>query len=216
MYNMARMSDSDRPERFIRVVGKREPPMTDRTRPATYGNSSEALCRSCALCCDGTIFSRVPLEPDEVASIRSMDFEVFDTENKAYLSQPCAKLSLGSCSAYAARPNNCRTFRCRVLQRLEAGELSTEQAHALVNEATSLNSTLDELLSSVGERSWGIWKRLDELVKTEKLEFESIELSKGHSRLGKQAALLQHLIDTEFRTTSMRALSARMDDLSKK
>jgi hypothetical protein len=26
VYNMARMSDSDRPERFIRVVGKREPP----------------------------------------------------------------------------------------------------------------------------------------------------------------------------------------------
>jgi hypothetical protein len=83
-----------------------------------------------------------------------------------------------------------------------------------VNEAAALASTLRELLSFVGDPTWTIWKRLEELALSENLPLESIEFSNRHARLGMHAVLLRDPIDTEFRTTQLQALSARMDDLT--
>jgi uncharacterized protein len=172
-----------------------------RSLPIVSPESSQGLCQTCALCCDGTIFSHVPIEPTEVASIRSVGLEVFDAENNAHFVQPCMKLENTSCSIYANRPETCRNFRCRVLRRLEVGELSTERAHSLVNQAKTLISALRDLLVSQGDPTRSIWKRLDELAKAESLQLESPEFSRRHSPLGMHAVVLQHLIDTEFRTT---------------
>ena len=50
------------------------------------------------------------------------------------LRQPCAALGPSGCTAYEARPSTCRTFQCLLLKALAEGEVSFEEAHALVDE----------------------------------------------------------------------------------
>jgi hypothetical protein len=105
---------------------------------------AQSLCLSCGLCCDGTLFSQVPFASDEIAPMRALGFAVIQVRHPAYAIQPCAKWVGGSCTVYAMRPQNCRDFRCRLLQRYEAGEVSLEDALTLVRRALSLAATADQ------------------------------------------------------------------------
>jgi len=112
-----------------------------RSLPVVSVDVSQSVCRVCGLCCDGALFSRVPLDRAEIPTISDLGFGIVQVSHPAYFTLPCPKFVGGSCSVYAQRPQNCRDFRCRLLQRLEAGELSTENALALVRRATSLAGT---------------------------------------------------------------------------
>src|SRR5258708_39500517 len=81
------------------------------------------LCRSCGLCCDGSLFGRVALGPGEVAAARRHGLRI--VEGGKGFEQPCGALSTraartGSehvCSCYEERPRACRTFACRLYDR---------------------------------------------------------------------------------------------------
>ena len=118
---------------------------------------------------------------------------------QAYFPQPCAKLVESSCSVYAQRPGNCRGYRCRVLRRLEKGELEVEEAHSLVQKARELTSGVDSLLASIEDRSGTLWTRLESFAKAEHLQLDSIEFSQRHPMLGMHATVLLNLLETEFR-----------------
>jgi hypothetical protein len=79
----------------------------------------EALCRSCGLCCDGSLFGRVPLEPSEVPIARKNRLPVLERGNA--FEQPCSALRAQgddhACSAYSDRPRACRAFTCRLYDR---------------------------------------------------------------------------------------------------
>jgi len=166
--------------------------------PAVSDGTSQSLCQSCALCCDGTLFSKVPLDPAEAGILPNLGFDVVAAEHPAHFTQPCVKLVDSSCSVYAERPKNCRAYRCRILRRLENGELSAGEAQALVNKVKSLASTASELLASIGDRSSGLCARLEELAKRENLKLEDSEFSRRHSLLGMHIIMLRHLLDEEF------------------
>ncbi len=80
----------------------------------------ETLCRSCGLCCDGSLFGRVPLAPAELPGAKKRRLHVLGG-GRAF-EQPCAALStLGTqcaCSIYPDRPGACRAFTCRLYERL--------------------------------------------------------------------------------------------------
>ena len=103
-----------------------------RSLPVVSAETSQSLCQDCGLCCNGTLFNRVPLALAELQPLRILGFDILEVLEQAYFPQPCAKLSECGCSVYPERPNNCRSYRCNVLQRLEQGELDFEQARALV------------------------------------------------------------------------------------
>lgn len=81
------------------------------------------LCQSCGFCCDGSLFGRVPLRADEVASARRNRLAVLDS-GRAF-EQPCTALSVSegpsgrrqACSIYDERPAACRSFACRLYAR---------------------------------------------------------------------------------------------------
>jgi Fe-S-cluster containining protein len=79
----------------------------------------EALCRSCGLCCDGSLFGCVTLEPEEARVARKSRLRVLQRGNA--LEQPCSALSTlddrCACSIYSDRPLSCRTFTCRLYER---------------------------------------------------------------------------------------------------
>jgi hypothetical protein len=76
------------------------------------------LCQSCGLCCDGSLFGRVGLQPEEVEPARKMRLRVVES-GKAF-DQPCAALEADQgcrCSIYDERPLACRNFVCRLYDR---------------------------------------------------------------------------------------------------
>lgn len=75
------------------------------------------------MCCDGTLFGRARLEPDEVAVAKKNRLAI--VANEGSFDQPCSALAAGGCTIYDERPLACRRFVCRLHERLrtEGGDL---------------------------------------------------------------------------------------------
>ncbi len=109
----------------------------------------EALCQACGLCCDGTLFTRVPLTVDEV--VPAVKLNVITTPTNArYVPQRCAALNGTVCQVYAERPLACRRYECLLFAALREGEASLAEALEVVRRAQSLaaskDASLDEYL----------------------------------------------------------------------
>lgn len=105
---------------------------------APLADPAEALCTRCALCCDGSLFGQVPLGEGEADAARRLRLALVPGRAGAeVLPQPCPALRGRWCAHYDARPRACRTYRCLLLQALDAGELTLDEALATVDEARS-------------------------------------------------------------------------------
>jgi Fe-S-cluster containining protein len=108
-----------------------------------------ALCQACGLCCDGSLFGRVDLEPAEVDRARRRRLRVI-ASGKSF-EQPCSALAEApegpggrrSCTFYEERPLSCRRFVCRLHEELRRETESFEGALAVVRRARSLLASLD-------------------------------------------------------------------------
>jgi len=103
--------------------------------------SAETVCQACAMCCDGTLFTRVPLTPDDVAPAEV--HAVTSPTGARFLPQPCAALSGTRCAVYAQRPTACRRFECLLVAALRDGEVSEAGALELVAKARALQRQQD-------------------------------------------------------------------------
>jgi len=92
----------------------------------------ETLCLACGLCCDGSLFGRVPLAPDDARTHLRV------IASGASFEQPCSALVGGACRVYTTRPRACRAFTCKLYERhiREGGPLETRLA--VVRRARSL------------------------------------------------------------------------------
>jgi Fe-S-cluster containining protein len=101
-----------------------------------------ALCQACGLCCDGSLFGRVDLEPGEVDRARALRLRVIGSGRS--FEQPCSALGEGtpdgrrSCSIYEERPAACRRFECRLHEKLGREGGSLDEPLAIVRRARSL------------------------------------------------------------------------------
>lgn len=110
--------------------------------PSPERGAAEALCTRCALCCDGSLFGQVPLAAGEADAARRLRLAPVPGRGGAEaLPQPCAALRGRLCAHYEGRPRACRAYRCMLLQALDAGELTIDEAAAIVDEA---RARLDE------------------------------------------------------------------------
>lgn len=102
------------------------------------------LCQRCGLCCDGTLFSHVPLRPEEVEPARRNRLDVGTlADGTPVLRQGCTALCERRCTAYTERPKACRQYTCRLFTELASGRVSSEQALAVVDEAHALLARLE-------------------------------------------------------------------------
>ena len=147
--------------------------------------SLEALCQSCGLCCDGSLFTRVPLGvsekvPEEKLAVVTNDY------GARHVPQRCAALSGSVCQVYAERPLACRRYECLLFGALREGEVSLPEALEVVRRAQALvasrararglprlplrasavrvssrlrtaSQALSPTLSPAGERETGFW-----------------------------------------------------------
>jgi hypothetical protein len=109
-----------------------------------------ALCQACGLCCDGSLFGRVDLEPDEVEPARRHGLHVLD-DGRCF-EQPCAalvpldavaELPGRACSTYEHRPASCRRFVCRLYDRHRREGGSLEPRLAAVRRVRQLLAALE-------------------------------------------------------------------------
>lgn len=117
---------------------------------------TEQLCLACGLCCDGTLFDHVVLQPgDDAKRLKSLDLPVTLSRGKepvARLPQPCAALCADrTCRAYAHRPKQCRTYECMVFQDARSGRLEHAAALRLVRRARRQADRVRQLLRRLGD-----------------------------------------------------------------
>jgi len=127
---------------------------------------STRLCLACGLCCDGTLFkdvalqpgdeaakharcSRVPASPASAASIQP-------TRAKLSVSrwpQPCACLGTDvRCLIYTDRPSRCRDFECHLLQQVLAGAREIAEALRLIQRTRKAADQVRRLLRELGDQ----------------------------------------------------------------
>ncbi len=115
---------------------------------------TDTLCTRCGLCCDGTLFAEVELSGrGEATQLEAMGLDIDSDGALESLPLPCAALKGTRCSVYAHRPHVCRTFECRLLKDVRAGEVTVEQAGALIGEAHEQLAHLRTLLAALGQRA---------------------------------------------------------------
>ncbi len=119
--------------------------------PSAHERAS-TLCRACGFCCDGTIYTCVPVDAEDATRLH---LDVVDGAGR--LVQPCDHLRGTSCAIYEARPKACARYRCRLLERLDAGEVDLEVALARVEKVKRLRGSLEELLP---EGRGSVWDRV--------------------------------------------------------
>ncbi|RKH00939.1 YkgJ family cysteine cluster protein [Corallococcus carmarthensis] len=94
------------------------------------------LCLHCGMCCDGTLFTQVPLQPAEAEALRQRGLSLKVKEDGAVvLPQRCAALEGLCCTVYAERPEACRRYRCQLFNALAEAEVSLEEAKGIVDTA---------------------------------------------------------------------------------
>jgi uncharacterized protein len=111
-------------------------------------STSESLCLSCGLCCDGTLYGGVGLEGEDQARLARRSLPVVPSHTGVSLRQPCAAHIEGACSIYEDRPGACARYRCALLKQVDAGEVSTSAALALVRETRTLVARVRERLAA--------------------------------------------------------------------
>ncbi|MGF1445380.1 MAG: YkgJ family cysteine cluster protein [Pikeienuella sp.] len=132
---------------------------------------AEALCLSCGLCCDGSLFWAVPVGAGETVPTP------LDAEGR--LRQPCACFD-GACTIYAQRPAACRSFDCRVLQTVQAGRRDIAWAEGEIRAMRKILAELDILLPG-GAPS--IYRRAAEFLAKHQNEIETAAFQRRHRRL---------------------------------
>lgn len=103
--------------------------------------AADTVCQACALCCDGTLFTRVPLAAEDAAPPEV--HAVTTATGGRYLPQPCAALEGTRCTVYAQRPMACRRFECLLLTALRDGEVTEAGALEVVAKARALEAAGD-------------------------------------------------------------------------
>jgi Fe-S-cluster containining protein len=106
-----------------------------------------ALCQSCGMCCDGSLFGRARLTSSEVDLARRLHLPV--VANGRSFALPCpALVTRGAdrqCEVYADRPEACRQFVCALYARHERTGRSLDEGLAVVRRAKALLVFLDHV-----------------------------------------------------------------------
>ncbi|HLK99940.1 MAG TPA: YkgJ family cysteine cluster protein [Myxococcaceae bacterium] len=98
--------------------------------------SLSTLCQHCGLCCDGTLFTSVPLRPTEVEPLRRLSLPIIArADGSPGMAQRCAALEGRGCTVYSERPEACRRYHCHLFTALSEGEVSLEESLGVVDEA---------------------------------------------------------------------------------
>lgn len=88
------------------------------------------LCKSCGLCCDGTLFSKVKARPVNPLIVKELSLD----DSLGYFKLPCSCLVNTTCSIYEERPTICQDFFCKQIKLFKKNVLTQEDVRKNINE----------------------------------------------------------------------------------
>jgi Fe-S-cluster containining protein len=119
-------------------------------------DASNELCLECGLCCNGVIFARGQLQPeDDPARLRALGLDLLPvpksgSEGRKF-KQPCAAFDGFSCRIYKDRPTYCRQFECLLLKSVQSGETEVPAALRQIRSARRRVKAVKRLLRELGD-----------------------------------------------------------------
>lgn len=122
-----------------------------------------ALCTACGACCNGTLFDEVPLAHDEIALGKRLSLPIMACGDEAAMALPCPRLEVATCTIYADRPSTCRTFRCGLLEDVEADVTPLHDALARVEALRAASARVRALLPDTS-RGTPIFRAIDDVA----------------------------------------------------
>ena len=111
-------------------------------------SQAQTLCKSCGLCCNGSLFIWTKLKSVELVSAQALGLKVFGSEpSQRGFSQPCS-LWDGQCTIYASPnyPHACRTYKCKLLKEVIDEITLLPDALTLVQQAKEMITELEVFL----------------------------------------------------------------------
>lgn len=172
----------------------------------------QSLCVQCGLCCDGTIFERARVFPeDDLTQLEINGFILLTAAERRGFALPCHHQQGRVCAVYQQwRPTVCHTFRCRLLRRFEAGELTWEEAHARIERTVALADQIRaQLPSQRDHKRTSLKQRMADWQQAQTAA--GVDVQRTFARLLLDFASLQHILDQHFR---LKPKQASADTLS--
>jgi Fe-S-cluster containining protein len=107
------------------------------------------LCIACGLCCDGTLFKDVELQPgDNPERLRELSIPLM----KSKFPQPCFALCSNlACRIYEDRPNRCRQFECALFLEVRDDKIPAETALKTIAQTRKRAEKVRRLLRQLGD-----------------------------------------------------------------
>lgn len=90
-------------------------------------------------------------EGDVLGPLTAAGAEFVTKETETCFLLPCPAFRGGCCSIYETRPTICQEYRCRLLRRYEAGEVSFEEAQELISRTMALRDRVRPALIAIAE-----------------------------------------------------------------
>ncbi len=120
--------------------------------PAPASTSAARLCAACGMCCDGTLFHSVVLQPaDSPRALAAHGLRVKRKRAESFFHQPCPAHGNGTCAIYPDRPTRCRAFDCRQLLQVATGETTEPEALATIQKARAQVTHVTNLIDQITE-----------------------------------------------------------------
>ena len=168
---------------------------------------AQNLCLKCGICCDGTLFKDVELQPsDDAARLRQLGLELrkgpvarSKCEHQTRrtptpptsLAQPCLALCGNlECRIYAERPTHCRDFECALFIAVAGGELETTAAQRAIGLARQRAERVRRLLRALGD--YDETKALSVRFRKTRRRFENMPIGEDAAATFAQLTLAVH------------------------
>ena len=169
----------------------------------------DQLCLHCGLCCNGTLFRDVELQPgDDVAKLRALGLPLRSRRgleaDSLKFPQPCNALCPNlKCRVYADRPSRCREFECALFKAVAAGKVELPAALKTIRQTRQMAEKVRRLLRELGDAGERV--ALAKRFKRLKRKFDAGELPDGLDAetaydLFAELSLAVHELDMRLRT----------------
>jgi hypothetical protein len=110
----------------------------------------QALCLTCGICCEGTLFSHVPLKAaDALLPLQAGGIAIGANDAGQFFNLPCAAHREGCCQVYASRPIVCRKYRCELLGKYESGTSSWAESQQKIGHVQMLKKMIGTELERI-------------------------------------------------------------------
>ncbi|WP_395732225.1 YkgJ family cysteine cluster protein [Prosthecobacter sp.] len=170
--------------------------------PEEFSSAATRLCTACGMCCDGTMFQIVRMQPGEVpAELGKLGLKIRCRGGEYYMEQPCSALREKRCTVYEQRPVRCRLFNCQQLGRLERGETTEAETMKMIFETRALVERVRGLIEQSGLREDGqaLVERYERVASTPVNQALEPELVAVREELDEVMRKLKLRLNREFR-----------------